>query len=83
MQTFDQIIRQTRTLPENIQQEILHFVEFMLAKYQAPVTAAKPVSSTPFAIYQTLDLGVGGYAQFPSNRAKQGIRELLLRKRKQ
>jgi hypothetical protein len=83
MQTFDQIIRQTRTLPENIQQEILHFVESVLAKYQTPVTTAKSVSSTPFAIYQTLDLGIGGYAQFPSNRAKQGIRELLLRKHKQ
>lgn len=75
MQTFDQIVNQTRNLPE-----ILHFVEFTVTKYRsipAPEQAATPDA---FAIYQSLDLGQGGYAKAPSNRAKQGIRELLLKK---
>lgn len=80
MQTFDQIVDQTRNLPENIQREILHFVEFIVTKYRsAPVPEQQAVPNA-FAIYQSLDLGQGGYAKAPSNRAKQGIRELLLKK---
>jgi hypothetical protein len=36
----------------------------------------------PYLIYETLDLGEGGYAKAPARRAKQGIRELLRRRRK-
>jgi len=38
-------------------------------------------SGSPYHVYQTLDLGLGGYARFPARRAKQGIREILRRKR--
>ena len=34
----------------------------------------------PFHLYQTLDLGPGGYARAPARRAKQAMRELLRRK---
>jgi hypothetical protein len=36
-----------------------------------------PEPVRPYRIYETLDLGEGGYAQVPARRAKQGIRELL------
>lgn len=80
MQTFDQIVDQTRNLPESIQREILHFVEFIVTRYRAAPLPEQDAVSNPFAIYQSLDLGQGGYAKAPSNRAKQGIRELLLKK---
>jgi predicted transcriptional regulator len=35
----------------------------------------------PYRIYETLDLGEGGYAKAPARRAKQSIRELLRRRR--
>jgi len=37
-------------------------------------------SASPYAVFQTLDLGPGGYASFPARRAKEGIRALLRRK---
>ena len=80
MQTFDQIVDQTRNLPESIQREILHFVEFIVTKYRAAPILEQQTAPDAFAIYQSLDLGQGGYTKAPSNRAKQGIRELLLKK---
>ncbi|MEB4589813.1 hypothetical protein VSS37_02365, partial [Candidatus Thiothrix sp. Deng01] len=41
MQTFDQIVNQTRNLPESIQREILHFVEFIATRYRS-VPAPEP-----------------------------------------
>lgn len=35
----------------------------------------------PYRLYETLDLGEGGYARAPARNAKQGIRELLLRRK--
>lgn len=35
----------------------------------------------PYAVYEQLDLGPGGYARAPSREAKQAIREVLARKR--
>lgn len=80
MQTFDQIVNQTRNLPESIQREILHFVEFIATRYRSVPAPEPNTLPDAFAIYQSLDLGPGGYAKAPSNRAKQGIRELLLKK---
>ncbi|EIJ35448.1 hypothetical protein [Thiothrix nivea] len=80
MQTFDQIVNQTRNLPESTQREILHFVEFIVTRYRTVPKPAQETTPDAFAIYQSLDLGQGGYAKAPSNRAKQGIRELLLKK---
>lgn len=37
----------------------------------------------PYRIYEQLDLGPGGYALAPARKAKQGIRELLQRRRAQ
>lgn len=35
----------------------------------------------PYRLYETLELGEGGYAKVPARRAKQGIAEILRRKR--
>jgi hypothetical protein len=35
----------------------------------------------PFAIYESIDLGEGGYARAPARRAKTAIRRLLKRGR--
>lgn len=35
---------------------------------------------SPFEIYQTLDLGAGGYAKAPSSEAKRAIRQALNKK---
>jgi hypothetical protein len=41
---------------------------------------AKEVSTTPFEIYATLDLGPGGYAAGPAKRAKGAVRDVIRRK---
>lgn len=33
MQTFDQILNKAHSLPEGVQKEVLHFIEFTLTKY--------------------------------------------------
>lgn len=43
-------------------------------------TLPEGAGARPYALYETLDLGVGGTARAPARRAKQGIRELLKRK---
>jgi hypothetical protein len=42
----------------------------------------REAAETPFEVYQGLDLGPGGYAKVPARRAKQGLHEILLLKRK-
>ena len=37
-------------------------------------------SRTPFAVFQTLDLGPGGYAIAPSTEVRRGVRRALKRK---
>lgn len=37
-------------------------------------------SSTPFAIFQELDLGPGGYAIAPSTEVRRGVRRALAKK---
>ena len=39
-------------------------------------------AARPFEVYQTLDLGPGGYSHAPGRRAKQAMRQLLRRKRR-
>ncbi len=81
MQTFDQILNKTHYLPERVQKEILHFIEYTLAKHNVDYKIQEPTQAADsFSIYQSLDLGKGGYSQTPSNEAKQGIRELLKKK---
>jgi hypothetical protein len=36
----------------------------------------------PFAIYESIDLGEGGYARAPARRAKTAVRFLLKRRRR-
>jgi hypothetical protein len=39
-------------------------------------------SSRPFEIYETIDLGPGGYAKAPARHAKRAIADILRRKHK-
>ena len=39
------------------------------------------VAASPFEIYETLDLGPGGYARAPARDAKAAVRRLLLAKK--
>jgi hypothetical protein len=38
-------------------------------------------AQNPYAVYEQLDLGPGGYARVPAREAKHGIRAVLLKKR--
>lgn len=40
------------------------------------------IARNPYAVYDELDLGPGGYAVAPARGAKRAIRELLSRKRR-
>jgi hypothetical protein len=53
--------------------------EGLLAYHQK---IAHTSSATPYEIYQSLDLGPGGYAVAPSTETRQGIRLALARKLK-
>lgn len=43
------------------------------------VLAAR-TAAEPFAVYERLDLGAGGYARAPARQAKRAVREVVRRK---
>lgn len=63
------------------QKEVLHFIEFTLTKYNIDNKIQESTQpASPFSIYQSLNLGKGGYSQTPSSEAKQGLCKLLKKK---
>jgi hypothetical protein len=83
MNTFteQQILSELRALDPFSQQELLDFLAFLRYRQQPPLKPAAPATNA-FEIYARLNLGAGGDAYCSSAQAKQGIRELLQRKRK-
>ncbi|QLQ31473.1 MAG: DUF2281 domain-containing protein [Candidatus Thiothrix singaporensis] len=45
MGTVELITEHTRRLPENVQREILNFVEFMFNKYSTPLVQSIPLTT--------------------------------------
>lgn len=43
-------------------------------------TLPEAAGTSPYALYESLELGEGGYARAPASQAKRAIRELLKRK---
>ena len=38
---------------------------------------SRSATATPYEIYEMLDLGPGGYAQFPSTQTRRGVRQAI------
>jgi hypothetical protein len=77
MNLAEQISHHAQALPSPMQQELWAFVQFLEFRLQQQTLDAANTTNTAFDIYERLDLGEGGYSEYPSSAAKTGVKALL------
>jgi hypothetical protein len=77
MNLAEQISHHVQTLPTPMQQELWDFVQFLEFRLQQQTLDAANTTNKAFDIYERLDLGEGGYSEYPSSAAKDGVKALL------